>query len=240
MDKDPAFLFYYQDFMYGTRRFTRWQRGLYIELICEQADSKTGSIDSDTFESICGDTDEACKVREKFIQDANGFYNEKLRNVLEKRRKFTESRRQNLQSKGKSHMEPHMDTHMENENENDVDGKGGTGEKPNKGNCLMKNSGVTVADIQKAFSESTDLSKADAKFYFDSAMDWSDNGNMRKDWIATIRNFARRDIRDGKLKLSVYHKSKLVPGNKNEWDVPLTKGTPMPDSLKNKFKSNRQ
>lgn len=70
------------------------------------------------------------------------------------------------------------------------------------GNCLMKNSGVTIEQVKESFELSTDLKNADVRFYFDSARDWSDNGNMRKDWIATIRNFARRDIKDGKLKLS--------------------------------------
>jgi hypothetical protein len=60
------------------------------------------------------------------------------------------------------------------------------------GKSLMRNSGVTIQDISKAFKEAPDLMDADVK------------GEMRKDWIATVRNFARKDIRDGKLKLSVH------------------------------------
>lgn len=71
----------------------------------------------------------------------------------------------------------------------------------------MKNSGVTLEMVSEAFKEAPELCDADVKYYYDTAMDWSANGNMRKDWVATLRNFARRDIRDGKLKLSVHRTS---------------------------------
>jgi len=127
MAKDPAILFYYQDFMYGTRRFSREQRGLYIELICEQADSKTGSIPVEDFKEITN-CDCAAPVIRKFEQDNNGFYNKILRYRMDKRRKYTESRRKNLKGGRKKntsmtphkeiHMEPHMENEIENENRN--------------------------------------------------------------------------------------------------------------------------
>lgn len=67
--------------------------------------------------------------------------------------------------------------------------------------CLMKNSGITTKDVYKSFQEADDLNYADHQYYFNTAMDWSEsNGKMKKDWIATVRNFARRDIREKKLK----------------------------------------
>lgn len=126
MAKDPAFLFYYQDFMYGTRRFTREQRGLYIELICEQADSATGSISEQDFNEIT-DCSYAGPVKAKFKKDQNGYYNQSLRDKIVKRKAFTESRRKNLDSKKdnsennvsmETHMGTHKADHMENENKN--------------------------------------------------------------------------------------------------------------------------
>ena len=71
--------------------------------------------------------------------------------------------------------------------------------KPAKGKCLMRNSGLALTDVQFE----GELSKADPKYYYEACMDWSDSmGQMRIDWMATLRGFARRDLKDGKLKVS--------------------------------------
>lgn len=89
-----------------------------------------------------------------------------------------------------------------NVNDNGNVKKGGTG-----GKTLMKNSGVKIEDIRKAFQESPDLKNADAYFYFNTALDWSSSkGEMRTDWIATVRNFARSDKKDGKMKIQLSNK----------------------------------
>ena len=123
MAKDPAFLFYYQDFMYGTRRFTAEQRGIYIELMCEQADSETGSIPEEHMNNICKtyDKDILKIVHSKFKKDENGYYNATLREHLNKRRAYVESRRNNRKSpnikKDMNNICKTYDSHMENENE---------------------------------------------------------------------------------------------------------------------------
>jgi len=66
---------------------------------------------------------------------------------------------------------------------------------------LLKNSGVTLEDVIEAFAKTDDLVEADPKHYFNTALDWSNgSGKLKKDWIATIRNFARSDITNGRLK----------------------------------------
>jgi hypothetical protein len=71
-----------------------------------------------------------------------------------------------------------------------------------KGNCLMKNSGIEIKNIKEAFLKTNDLKEADPEYYFNVALDWSNSKDMmRSEWISTVRNFARKDIRDGKLKL---------------------------------------
>ena len=75
-------------------------------------------------------------------------------------------------------------------------------------NCLMKNSGITIEQVKEAFSKADDIKNADAMYYFNTAMDWSNSkGEMRKDWIAAVRNFPRKDLKDGKMKISVHQQS---------------------------------
>jgi len=67
---------------------------------------------------------------------------------------------------------------------------------------MMKNSDISVQDVKESFEKTSDLKNADYLYYYNSALDWSDaKGAMAIDWIATIRNFARRDLKDGKMKL---------------------------------------
>ena len=117
MAKDPAFLFYYQDFLVGTSFMTLEEIGAYIKLLCFQADRGPlaekdilKKIPSPIWEAIC------CK----FLKKDGVFFNERLLKEVEKRRVFTESRRKNLHMG--SHMDKHMGKrktpHMENENEN--------------------------------------------------------------------------------------------------------------------------
>ena len=72
-----------------------------------------------------------------------------------------------------------------------------------KRECLMRTSGVVVNDISEAFKKTTDIRNADAKYYYDTALDWSNaHEKYGIDWVAQVRNFARKDLGAGKLKLS--------------------------------------
>lgn len=117
MAKDPAFLFYYQDFLVGTSFMTLEETGAYIKLLCFQAakghlseEAILKKIPSPIWQSIC------CN----FKNGVDGFYNERLEVEIQKRRLFTQSRRDNLHMD--SHMDKHMNRvlppHMENEDEN--------------------------------------------------------------------------------------------------------------------------
>ena len=125
MAKDPAVLFYYTDFMNGTKRMTFDQKGLYIELLCEQCDSETGSIPEEDFDFIVKPYENtyglpyAIKVLSKFEKDSNGFFNSVMRVHINKRKNYTEGRKKNLKGTNvKTHMKPHMENENENEDEN--------------------------------------------------------------------------------------------------------------------------
>ena len=94
MAKDPAFLFYYQDFLVGTDHFTNEETGAYIRCLCHQAHK--GEISNNHMLKICQRQDVHKTVKEKFKQNIDGmFFNERLNDVMEKRRNYSESRRKN-------------------------------------------------------------------------------------------------------------------------------------------------
>ena len=94
MAKDPAFLFYYQDFLVGTDHFTNEEAGAYIRCLCHQAHK--GSISKNHMLKICLRQDVQKTVSEKFISDGNGnLFNERMRLEIEKRRNYSESRKKN-------------------------------------------------------------------------------------------------------------------------------------------------
>lgn len=108
MAQDPAFLFYYQDFLIGTEFMSAEETGLYIRILCHMADK--GKLSLRHIQSICKGYAFTENIKEKFLVDKEGFFfNKRLRHEVEKRRLYAESRRKNAKAYAK---------HMENENEN--------------------------------------------------------------------------------------------------------------------------
>ena len=107
MPKDPAFLFYYKDYMHGTRKFTRADKGAYVDCLCEQADS--GYLTKAEIKSICGRKQTFDKVLTKFRQEFDTdlghdiYFNERLRVEQIKRSKYVKSRLENL-NKGEDNV----------------------------------------------------------------------------------------------------------------------------------------
>lgn len=109
--KDPAFLFYSDNFLSGTMFFTDEQIGKYIRLLCAQ--HLTGHLEEKHMIFICKGHDE--DIFKKFIKDDNGkYYNERLEIEINKRIKYSASRSNNKKGKGKSY-----DLHMGNGNGNE-------------------------------------------------------------------------------------------------------------------------
>ena len=118
MSKDPAFLFYSSDFLTGTMFLTDEQIGKFIKLLCIQ--HQKGRLREKDMLKICKTYDE--DVFEMFKQDEeNLFYNDRLEVEVNKRKAYSESRRNNRKKK----TAPLKNTsltyvkHMENENENE-------------------------------------------------------------------------------------------------------------------------
>ena len=117
MAKDPAFLFYPGDYVSGTMGMTFEEKGAYMDLLMLQFNR--GHMNTHMIQHTVGHLWEQVKC--KFIQDNEGlWYNVRLDVEKDKRKTFTESRRNNIKPKNKpsyeTHMQPHMDSHMENVN----------------------------------------------------------------------------------------------------------------------------
>jgi len=123
MSKDPAFLFYSSDFLTGTMFFSDEQIGRYIKLLCAQ--HQKGRLNKKDMLNICKTYDQ--DIFDKFKTDKNGlYYNERLENEVERRKKYSESRRKNRQSKPKiadtsKTYVPHMETETETETINEIE-----------------------------------------------------------------------------------------------------------------------
>ena len=126
MSKDPAFLFYPNDWLGGTMGMTAEQKGAYIDLLVFQFNHLGHFTESEAKQvlSICfASVWQVVKNKFKTEGENNEFlYNERLREEIEKRQSFSESRRINALhdkkprekkiSKSKAYAK-----HMGNENE---------------------------------------------------------------------------------------------------------------------------
>jgi ribosomal protein S18 len=107
MGKDPALLFYSGDFLVGTFTMTMEQRGRYITLLCLQ--HQQGYLTEDNLKENLQDTD--VTVFNKFEKSADGnYYNLRLKEEAERRKTYSESRRNNrMKNISKSYVK-HMET----------------------------------------------------------------------------------------------------------------------------------
>ena len=72
--------------------------------------------------------------------------------------------------------------------------------KESKPALLMRDSIQINIDAVKFALFGTMYEKANIEFYYEAALAWSDSKQQKsKDWLATIRNFMLRDIKDGRL-----------------------------------------
>lgn len=200
MAKDPAFLFYYQDFIFGTTFMNNEEVGAYIKSLCFLADK--GVITAQQISIICNNKTEVTnKVIEKleFVED--GVYcSKRLTEEVEKRKAFTESRRQNREAKT---YEKHMknicstyDKHMEDINEN-----------INKREDKFREEVLTYSKyptqmLNKFISYWTEPNKSKTKMRYELERTWDTKrrldtwarNNFDKDFTRQIKDPARRLI----------------------------------------------
>ena len=186
MSKDPAFLFYSSDFLTGTMFMDNEQVGKFIRLICAQ--HQKGRLTEKDMLKICGTHDE--DIFEKFALDGAGlYYNERLEQEVEKRKAYSESRRNNRKKK-----EDMIDTslsyvqHMENENENENIIDNVVIDKPieEKPKRFAK---PTIEQLE-AYMEERGMNNVANRFYDHyESNGWKVGKNLMKDWKASVRTW---------------------------------------------------
>jgi len=129
--KDPAFLFYAQDWITGTLTMTMEERGQYITILAVM--HQTGRLDEKTISFLVGNVSD--NLKNKFSIDSDGkWFNKRLEEEIEKRAKFAESRRKNGSKGGrpKASAKPSgypsdkpINNHTENEDEDVNDNEKG-------------------------------------------------------------------------------------------------------------------
>ena len=113
MSNDPAVLFYTSDFLTGTMTMNNENVGKYIKLLCLQ--HQKGRLTEQDMLFICSTYVE--QVYKKFEKDENGlYYNKRMEEEIIKRKKYSDSRRKNVQKRYENKSTYVL--HMENENEN--------------------------------------------------------------------------------------------------------------------------
>ena len=205
--KDPAFLFYSQDFFMGTYGMTDAQVGQYIRLLCLQ--HTKGHLSEDIMAGTMGGALDAAIIS-KFKVDENGlFYNERLEEEVSKRKRYSESRSKNRMSNTSESYVNHMNVicethveHMENENidinsttnlDKTVTKKGGMGGDKHR-----------YGEYQNVLLTDTDLEKLKAEIPgWEAMIDrlsgyMKSTGKVYKDHLATMRNWNRRDNGTGR------------------------------------------
>lgn len=95
MAKDPAFLFYPADASEDTQFMSRIERGCYFDLL--KAQKKFNRFSLENIKKVLGRDFETCWDSIKIVlkEDADGYFIEWVNDSIEKRKLFTESRRQN-------------------------------------------------------------------------------------------------------------------------------------------------
>lgn|GEM_PF-2105923 len=182
MARDPAFLFYSNDFEVRTKFFNHEQVGKYIRLLITQ--HQFGHLSKEQVISTVGSWDDA--IMAKFTVGTDGlFFNERLDFEINKRKAFTDSRKANASHKHSTSFASakHMHKHMENENENGIK-RGGMGEsRPVMGEVL-------------GYFEELGAAPRDGAAFHDhfQSNGWKVGGRApMKDWKAAARNWVRRN-----------------------------------------------
>lgn len=143
MSKDPAFLFYFRDFLVSTELMTAEELGYYMRILCHMADK--GRLTFKHMQSICKAYEQSYALHEHLKIDENGlYYHPRLESEIQKRRNYTQSRRENAK-----HMHKHMPKHMGNGNDNGNGDVFNKEEKPKK--TFYKNPPTT--DILQYFKD---------------------------------------------------------------------------------------
>jgi uncharacterized protein YdaU (DUF1376 family) len=195
MGKDPAFLFYPNDWLGGTLGMSFEEKGAYMELLMLQFNR--GHMTPDMIAQTAGRLWD--KLKDKFAVDEEGkYYNRRLEYEIKRRRAYCLSRENNKEGKNQYSKRGHMTSrtagHMENRNENETETKA---DKEKKGFGEEKGFVPPTPEEVRAYCEERN-NGIDAKRFWDyyAAAGWTDSkGAKVKNWKQRVITWERRQER---------------------------------------------
>ncbi len=195
MSKDPAFLFYSSDFLTGTLLMSMEQKGKFITVLCLQ--HQKGHLSEKDMLQICGTYDE--DIFSKFQKDSEGkFFNVRLEQEVDKRKSYSESRRNNRMKK--EDMINISDTyvqHMENENENE------NTIKEKKVSAFQKPS---IVEIKTYMTEIGMADVSEKWFDYYESNGWLVGKNKMKNWKAAVRTWKSNNLSNNTTTPQIIHR----------------------------------
>ena len=183
MSKDPAFLFYSSDFLTGTLLMSMEQKGKFITLLCIQ--HQKGHMSERDMLQICGTYDE--DIFDKFQKDSDGkFFNERLKEEIDKRKSYSESRRNNrMKKEDVNNICLSYDVHMENENEI---------ENIIKEKKLLRFEKPTLLELKTYMTEIGMADVSEKWFDYYESNGWLVGKNKMKNWRAAVRTWKNNNL----------------------------------------------
>ena len=184
MSKDPAVLFYTSDFLTGTTLMSNEQVGKYIRLLCIQ--HQKGVLSEKDMLKICDSYDE--DIFDKFEKTEEGYFNKRMRDEFEKRKKYSESRANNRKKKeDMKNISNSYEEHMEIENEN-LDKL--------KDNSITKRFVKPTLDELREYMESIGMNDVSHKFFdFYESKGWMIGKNKMRDWKSAVRTWKPNNLK---------------------------------------------
>lgn len=210
MAKDPAVLFYYQDFLVGTEFMSDEEVGKYIRILCHQADK--GKLTEKQVLSVCKAHAIPECIKEKFLIDENGlYYNKRMLEEKEKRSNYVESRRKSALSP--KSIRTAYAQRMEDENEN-INVNVFKEEK-----VISSVPDITIQEVEHYF-ESCGYSKTDAQNFFSyySSQNWETKGgaSIKARWQNKVIQWMNQQKQYSKPKIPDH--GNLHPSTKENCD----------------------
>ena len=187
MTKDPAFLFYPNDYIGGTMGWSFEEKGAYIELLMMQFNR--GHMTEHMARHMVGQLWDNIKV--KFKKDEHGlYYNIRLELEKKKRSDYTASRRNNSEGKNQFSKRGHMGGHMEDENENINENTNNINKNKNK-----KFKPPTLEELTDYCKERNNTLVPEDIFDYYKTNGWVQGKSCKpiKDWKAAIRTCEKGD-----------------------------------------------
>ena len=171
------------------------QKGKYITLLCLQ--HSKGRLSEKDMLHICGSYD--ADVFGKFVKDEEGFFfNERLSIEMQKRKAYSDSRRNNRIKKDVSNISKTYVPHMENENENEI--KNINEKKVTRKKFVKPNENDVYNLMGELNMQGKNFMTEDklvnfARTFMDhyESNGWVVGKVPMKDWQSTVRNWMRKE-----------------------------------------------